>query len=61
MKFTEPNGAVRNEIVTYHLAKNRKNDGSWETVITPSPRAALFDDSSGNPNSQKQISQIRYT
>jgi hypothetical protein len=61
MKFTEPTGAVRNELVTYHLAKNRKDDGSWETVITPSPRAPLFDDSSGNAKSQRQISQIKYT
>ena len=59
--FTEPTGAVRDELMTYQVEKNLQQDGSWETVIKPSPRTALYDDSSGTAKSPRQISEIKFS
>lgn len=60
VRFTDPNGAVNNDVVQYGLVKEMQPDGSWETVITPAPRAPLFGDPIEYARTARQITEIRY-
>ncbi len=60
--FTEPNGVVRHEVVTYQVNRSRSPDGSWSTVIRIPRRPDLFDPPAGSlPTASRQPVEIEYS